>query len=128
MYMGFPAGSAGKESTCNVGDLGSISGLRRSPGRREQHPTPVFWPGEFQGLYSYGVAKSWTRLHDFHLNAFGSPQVPKLSELSHMTMKNFTGFSFSSHILHLSQVLFSACSQDWLISEKKIAGDYKFVM
>ena len=30
--MGFPSGSDGKESTCNVGDLGSIPGLRRSPG------------------------------------------------------------------------------------------------
>ena len=29
--MGFPCGSAGKESTCNVGDLGSIPGLGRSP-------------------------------------------------------------------------------------------------
>ena len=30
--MGFPGGSAGKESTCNEGDLGSIPGLGRSPG------------------------------------------------------------------------------------------------
>ena len=28
----FPGGSEGKESTCNVGDLGSIPGLGRSPG------------------------------------------------------------------------------------------------
>ena len=30
--MVFPGGSAGKESACNVGDLGSIPGLKRSPG------------------------------------------------------------------------------------------------
>ena len=30
--MGFPCGSAGKESTCNAGDMGSIPGLGRSPG------------------------------------------------------------------------------------------------
>ena len=30
--MCFPGGSAGKESTCNVGHLGSIPGLGRSPG------------------------------------------------------------------------------------------------
>ena len=30
--MGFPCGSAGKESFSNVGDLGSILGLGRSPG------------------------------------------------------------------------------------------------
>ena len=29
--MGFPGGSDGKESTCNVRDLGSIPGLGRSP-------------------------------------------------------------------------------------------------
>ena len=31
----FPGGSDGKESADNVGDLGSISGLGRSPGVRE---------------------------------------------------------------------------------------------
>ena len=30
-------------------------------------PTPVFWPGEFLGLYSPWVAKSWTWLSEFHL-------------------------------------------------------------
>ena len=30
--LGFPNSSAGKESACNAGDLGSILGLERSPG------------------------------------------------------------------------------------------------
>ena len=30
--MGFPGGSAGKESVCSLVDLGSIPGLGRSPG------------------------------------------------------------------------------------------------
>ena len=47
---GFSSGSARKESTCNAGDLGLIPGLRRSLGR-ERLPAPVFWPGEFCGLY-----------------------------------------------------------------------------
>ena len=34
LCLGFPCGSAGKESTCNVGDLASIPGLGRSPGER----------------------------------------------------------------------------------------------
>jgi len=29
-----------------------IPGLGRPPWRRERLPTPVFWPGEFKGLYS----------------------------------------------------------------------------
>ena len=36
--MGFPGGSAGKESTCNEGDLGSIPGLGRSPGGGRGNP------------------------------------------------------------------------------------------
>ena len=36
---GFPGGSAGKESACDVGDLGSIPGLGRSPG--EGHGNPL---------------------------------------------------------------------------------------
>ena len=35
---GFPCGSAGKESVCNVGDLGLIPGLGRSPGERKGYP------------------------------------------------------------------------------------------
>ena len=35
---GFPGSSAGKESTCNVGDLGSIPGLGRSPGGGHGNP------------------------------------------------------------------------------------------
>ena len=52
VFLGFPCGSAGKEYTCNVGDLGSIPGLGRLPGEGERLPIPVFWPGEFHGLYS----------------------------------------------------------------------------
>ena len=37
-FMGFPGGSDGKEYTCNVGDLGSIPGLGRSPGGGHGNP------------------------------------------------------------------------------------------
>ena len=47
-----PDGSVGKESICNAGDPGLVPGLGRSSGERERLSTPVFWPGEFQGLYS----------------------------------------------------------------------------
>ena len=51
--LGFPGGSAGKESVCNAGDLGSIRGLVRPPEEGKGYlPTPVSWPGEFHGLYS----------------------------------------------------------------------------
>ena len=35
---GFPCGSDGKESACNAGDLGLISGLGRSPGEGTGYP------------------------------------------------------------------------------------------
>ena len=38
MSKGFPYGSAGKESACNVGDLGSFPGLERSPGEGKGYP------------------------------------------------------------------------------------------
>ena len=36
--LGFPGGSAGKESACNVGDLGSVPGLGRFPGEGNSYP------------------------------------------------------------------------------------------
>ena len=39
-FLVFSCGSAGKESTCNAGDLGSVSGLRRSPGEGKGYPPP----------------------------------------------------------------------------------------
>ena len=38
--------------------------VRKIRWRKEKLPTPVFWPGQFHGLYSH--AKSWIRLSDFH--------------------------------------------------------------
>ena len=38
VFLGFPCGSAGKESTCNVGDLGLIPGLGRCPGEGKGYP------------------------------------------------------------------------------------------
>ena len=36
--LDFPGGSDGKTSVCNAGDLGSIPGLRRSPGEGNSNP------------------------------------------------------------------------------------------
>ena len=38
VFMGFPGGSDGKESACNAGNLGSVPGLGRYPGRRHDNP------------------------------------------------------------------------------------------
>ena len=39
----FPGSSAGKESTCNAGDPGSIPGLGRSPGEGTSYPVQYSW-------------------------------------------------------------------------------------
>ena len=103
--MGFPRSSVGKESTCNAGDPGSISGSGRSAGKEKGYPLQYSWaslvvqliknppsmpetclipglgrsPGKEKGhplqypclensmdCIVHGVAKSWTRLSDFH--------------------------------------------------------------
>ena len=45
--IGFPSGSDGKETACNVGDLGLIPGLGRSP--EEGNGYPLQYPWGFLG-------------------------------------------------------------------------------
>ena len=55
--QGFPVGSDGKESACNVEDLGSIPGLRRSPGGGHGNPhqySCLEKPHGQRSLASYG--------------------------------------------------------------------------
>ena len=51
--MGFPSGSDSKEFACNVGDLGSIPGLGRSPGGGHDNPL------QFSGLESTMDRGAW---------------------------------------------------------------------
>ena len=70
LCWGFPGGSDGKESPCNVGDLGLVGKI---PWRREWLPTPVLLPGEFPwteepgGLQSIGLQKV---RHNWATNTF----------------------------------------------------------
>ena len=66
VIVGFPCGSAGKESTCNAGDLGSIPGLGSSPGEGKGYPLQYSGLENFMDCIVHGVAKSWTRLSNFH--------------------------------------------------------------
>ena len=63
---GFPGSSAGKESTCNVGDLDSIPGLGRSPGERNCYSLQYSGLENSMDCMVHGVAKSRTQLSDFH--------------------------------------------------------------
>ena len=66
VFFGFPCGSDGKESACNVGDLGAIPGLGRSPGEGKGYPLQYSGLENSMDSIVPGVAKSWTRLNDFH--------------------------------------------------------------
>ena len=66
VFLGFPDGSAGKESICSVGDLGSIPGLGRAPGEGKGYPF------QYSGLenamdYPWDHKES-TQLSDFHFH------------------------------------------------------------
>ena len=64
--MGFPSGSAAKESACEAGDLSSIPGLGRSPGERKGYPLQYSGLENSLDCIVHGVAKSRTQLSDFH--------------------------------------------------------------
>ena len=69
IFQGFPDGSDGKESACNVGDQGLIPGLGRSPGGGHGHPLQYSYlknphgQRSLVGLQSMG-SQSQTRLSD----------------------------------------------------------------
>ena len=65
LFLGFPCGSAGKEFACNVGDLGSIPGLGRSPGEGKGYPLQYSGLENSMDYTVHGVTKSRTRLSDF---------------------------------------------------------------
>ena len=65
--LGFRGGSAGKESTRNVGDPGLIPGLGGSPGEGEGYLLQCSGLEKSMDWIGRGVAESRTRLSDFHI-------------------------------------------------------------
>ena len=60
VFLGFPGGSAGKESVYDAGDLGSVPGLGRSPGEGKGSPLQYSGLKNSMDCRVRGVAKSWT--------------------------------------------------------------------
>ena len=67
VFLGFPCGSAHKESTCNVGDLGSIPGLGRSPGEGKGYPFQYSGLDNSMDCIVYGGHKE-SDTTDFHFH------------------------------------------------------------
>ena len=66
VFLDFPCGSAGKESTCNAGDLDSIPGLGRSPGEGKDYSLQYSDLENSVDSIVHGVKKSQIQLSDFH--------------------------------------------------------------
>ena len=64
-FSGFPGGSEVKASACNAGDMGSIPGLGRSPGKGNDNP--LFLPGESHGRRSLAGYSPWGRKNSYIL-------------------------------------------------------------
>ena len=71
-FLGFLCGSAGKESACNVGDLGLIPGLGRSSGEGKGYLLQYSDLENAMDSIVLGVTKSRTPLSDFHFHTQGN--------------------------------------------------------
>ena len=98
--LGFPCGSAGKQSACSVGDLGLIPKLGRSPGEGKGYPL------QYSGLENsidcivHGVAKSQTRLSDFHFQ----PSLWSNSHICTWLLENTTALTIQSFVSKVMSV------------------------
>ena len=68
VFLGFPGGSAGKESACNAGDLSLIPGLRRSAGEGKGYPRQVSGLENSMDCIDHGIAKSQAQWSDFRFH------------------------------------------------------------
>ena len=77
VFLGFPGGSSDKESACNVGDLGLITGLGRSPGEGKGYPLLYSGLENYMNCTAHGVSMSWTWLRDFHFTRLWKSPLPE---------------------------------------------------
>ena len=90
---GFPGGSDGKESACNVGDPGLIPGSERSPG--EIHSNPLQYSclensvgsGAWWGTV-HGASKSWTWLSNEYFPFQTMKQKQKINKWNYIKLNS----------------------------------------
>ena len=66
IFLDFTCGSVVRESACNVGDVGSIPGLGRSPGEGKGYPLQYSGLENSMDHIVHGITKHQTQLSDFH--------------------------------------------------------------
>ena len=110
VFLGFPCGSAGKESACHAGDLGSILGLGRSPGEEKGYPLQYSGLQKSMDCIDHGVTKKRTWLSDFHFHEpVGDAKENKTVCLS------CNAHCLLWVILKTSQLSFCVCPLHWKV-------------
>ena len=106
VFLGFPCGPAGKESTCNEGDLGLIPGLGRSPGDGKGYPRQCSGLENSMDCIGHGVTKSWKQLGNIHFSSLHSIKMMVLDTSGQREL-----VSLSCHWCHFSSV--ASCYRYW---------------
>ena len=103
--QGSLGGSAGKDSTCNAGDLGSIPGFGRFHGEGNSYPLQYSGLENSMDCIAHGVARSQTQLNDFHCH-----EIPSIRNVSsrmehpltlHLPMTTAPQ-NFLTHLAHIT--------------------------
>ena len=95
--MGFPCSLAGKESACNVGDLGLIPEFGRSPGEGKGYPLQYSGLENSMDYTVHGVTKSQTQLSDFHVVIYHARRVNVFSVIMNLMKNLLYKFSILSY-------------------------------
>ena len=129
-YLGFPSGSAGKESVCNAGASGvrgSISGSVRSPGGGNGNPLQYSClenPMDREAWQAtvHGVAKSQTRLSTY--------AWWRICYLASLPNSRFSDISLITEIRHSESIYITEISKHYKLppnSQNKLVNIYQHV-
>ena len=103
IHLKISYGSAGKESACSEGDLGSIPWLGRSPGEGNGYPLQYSGQENSMDCIVHGFAKSWTWLtftFTFHPLWCWGWSSQRLAKADTRHPHPFTSLFLSSHIFY----------------------------
>ena len=111
IFLGFPYGSTSKESAYNVGDLGLVSQLERYPGEGKGYSLQYSGLENSMDYIVHGVAKSQTRLRNFHYGWEDKLKVVYLCIDYHLALKGKDILTHTMICVKLEDVMLISQSQ-----------------